>query len=541
MILRNYQESIYKQVDSANTDDLIQLDTGGGKTPILVKLAIGHVTILIAHRNFLVEQISQTLTLNGASHQIIGNSVVTRRCKLFQRNHNIQYGGQIWVTTIQSLISRYKNGKLPINTNSVQRIIIDEAKHVADGNMWAKVREIFPNARQIGADATPCRLDGQGLHKDCGGLYDRLVQADELRENSTQWLIASGYLSDYEYWCPPTDGFDVSRLRLKKNGRDYTPESLDEAMRMKKAIAGSVVQEYKRLADGKRNLVYCTSIEMAKQVMSMFVVAGHSTTYIASSLSIVENWRRVDAFRSGEVTILINVEMVTEGFDLPEIECVQKVRPTASFALNRQMDGRNLRPKPNGNKAIFIDHVGNVLKHGLPDDYIEWSLTGTPKNKSEPKIDCENCGFVHNPYLANCPNCGIGNWLRDQNAENSPKVLAEWVDIELVKKVRDHFRQFEIREAREKSQQEYELKLMTEVQQHKWKYGSNAVGQLCEKLANWFAENLAQTDIEIKKINDFILGKQPDLKFWSSNFTIHDLKTKNPKKCKRVLDKWLSN
>lgn len=540
MILRDYQQCIYEQVVSSHTDDLFQLDTGGGKTPIITKLAITKPTICIAHRNMLIEQISQTLTKNRASHQIISNSLITKRCQLFQRQHDVDYGADIYVGTVQSIISRFKREKLNFDRFKIEQIIIDEAHHVAKDNIWAQLRDVFPNARILGATATPCRLDGQGLHKDHDGLFDRLVQANQLTCNATQWLIGNGYLSDYEYWSVPTDGIDFNQLKLSSSSKDYTISSLEQAIN-RELIAGDVIKQYKRLADNKRNLLYCPSIANAEHIAQVFKSKSYVATYIASSLSLTENMRRIDAFRTGEVKILINVEMVTEGFDLPEIECVQMLRPTASYALYRQMCGRNLRPKPNGQKAIFIDHVGNALKHGLPDDDVEWTLYGSPKNKSEKNINCEECGFTHNAYLKICPNCGHSNWLRDAEAHLTPLVAANIIEVDLVRKVRNHLRQIELEEQQQQAKIAYELKLKTEIQYPKWAYSSNAVGQLCTKLSHWFADNLKEAGLDVEKINEFTLGKEPPINFWATHFTIHDLKTTNPMKCKKVLQQWQSN
>lgn len=537
MILRDYQQSIYDQVINSTNDDLFQLDTGGGKTPIISKIAQQKTTVCVAHRNMLIEQISQTLTKNGADHQIIGNSLITRRCQLFQERHNVNYGGDIWVGTVQSITSRYKLGRLNLDCEAVEQLIVDEAHHVASQNMWAKLKDIFPNARFIGATATPCRLDGQGMHKEDGGLFDNLVQAEQLKENATQWLIANSYLSDYEYWCPPLDCIDFKALQ--RGDKDYTIASLSDAMRDLDAIAGGVVDCYKKYAKGKRNLVYAVSIAHAYKITEEFKKEGFSATYIASNLSLFENMRRIDAFRSGEILVLVNVEMATEGFDLPEIECVQKARPTLSFSLNRQMDGRNLRPKPNGAKAIFIDHVGNVYKHGMPDDNVEWNLRGTPTNKSEPQISCDECNRVYNPYLRKCPYCGCSNWI-ERGESNTPRVLIEFTSIELRRSVRKHLQQLAIDERKEQLRLERELKLRTEVQTPTFKYSAGAVGQLCSKIAEWFVFQLKDADIEIQKINDFALGNEPPITFWSSNFTIHDLKTKNPEKCKKVFEQWQS-
>ena len=167
MQLRDYQQSIYRQLTASNDDAVFQLETGGGKTAIIAKLN-DRPTINIAHRNMLIEQISQTLTNVGVYHKIIGNSQIEKRCQLYQRNHNmVMKENNVYVGTIQSIAARYKTGRLNLDTSLPYQIIIDECHHVADGNMWAKLGEIFPNARFIGATATPCRLDF--LSRLCGG------------------------------------------------------------------------------------------------------------------------------------------------------------------------------------------------------------------------------------------------------------------------------------------------------------------------------------------------------------------------------------
>jgi hypothetical protein len=133
----------------------------------------------------------------------------------FSAQNNVEYGGQVWVATIQSLVSRYKNGKLALIALLLSKSLLMK-RIMLQTKTCGQVLKIFSNARFIGATATPCRLDGQGQHKDCGGLYDNLMQAEQLKDNATQWLIANGYLSDYEYWCPPTDGIDFTKLKKAK-------------------------------------------------------------------------------------------------------------------------------------------------------------------------------------------------------------------------------------------------------------------------------------------------------------------------------------
>lgn len=540
MKLRDYQQSIFEQVSKSNKDSVFQLDTGGGKTAIIAKLN-QKPTINIAHRNMLIEQISRTLTHEKIDHQIIGNSQITKRCQLYQRNHGVKYAGDNYVGTIQSITSRHRLGRLDLDTSLPYQIIIDEAHHVADGNMWAKLAEIFPNARFIGCTATPCRLDGKGMHKQCGGLYDELIQAEQLKENSTLWLIGRGCLSDYEAYCPPSVPVDIPNI--KNMSREFSTQELDKwaQARINKHVQGDIIKHYQKLADGLKTIVFCPTIDVADQLSQLMQKHGYKATYIASRLSFVENMRRIDAFRANEVDILCNVEMATEGFDLPDSECLIMLRPTASIVLHKQMIGRVLRPKA-GKKAIIIDHVGNIPRNGMPDDKLEWTLFGTPKNKSEHCVPCDICNYVHNAYLKQCPKCGAENWLRSTDAEDARAVQIMMYDVGLVRRLRREIfekdRQALAQKARIEAQERFENELI--VNPPFYEYGNNAVGQLCSKLAKWFVENITQTDMPLYEINK-LTTSHVSVDFWVSNFTIKDLKTQNPNKCERVLKKWLKS
>ena len=541
MQLRDYQQSIYRQLTASNDDAVFQLETGGGKTAIIAKLN-DRPTINIAHRNMLIEQISQTLTKADVYHKIIGNSQIEKRCQLYQRNHNMVIKkNNVYVGTIQSIAARYKTGRLNLDTSLPYQIIIDECHHVADGNMWAKLGEIFPNARFIGCTATPCRLDGQGLHKNCGGLFDQLVQAEQLKDNGTLWLIANGYLAEYEAYCPPI--VEMNLKQPKSLNADFTKKELGNwAGRLVRNVKGDIVKHYRKLADNRTAIVFCPSIDTADQLSQIFKRNGYVSSYIASSLSFVENMRRVDAFRRGEIKILCNVEMATEGFDLPSAECLIILRPTASFVLHKQMIGRVMRPKTDEQKAVIIDHVGNITRHGLPDDQVQWTLRGTPANKHNPTAPCSECDFIHNVYLKHCPNCGADNWMRAINAEGARAVQMGIIDVALVRKVRSKLIEKEQEALRQKHKDETEKKLSEAIILHHdfHCYENGAIGSLCTKLSHWFVDNIKQTSMPIRDINQ-LTTKKIGQDFWVNNFHAKDLKSDNPAKCERVLKKWLKS
>lgn len=216
MQLRCYQDDIFNQVAPAVSNDVVQLDTGAGKTPILAaQSAQAQYSLAIAHRNVLIAQISDKLAAYGLHHDTISSEHTRRRCMATHRRHGrnyIQRGHQTrLVASIDSLISHYKRGRLQLDTSLPWLILVDEAHHVVPDNKWGLLRRIFPHARFVGYTATPARMDGQSLHVSKGGLFDRLVQAEALRKNGTRWLIEHGYLCDFKV-------FAASKAAKPKNG-----------------------------------------------------------------------------------------------------------------------------------------------------------------------------------------------------------------------------------------------------------------------------------------------------------------------------------
>ena len=206
------------------------------------------------------------------------------------------------------------------------------------------------------------------------------------------------------------------------------------------------------------------------------------------------------------------------------------------------MIGRVMRPKADDEKAIIIDHVGNVPRHGLPDDKVEWTLHGTPSNKAEATAPCAFCDFVHNVYLKKCPNCGANNWMRSINAENARAVALKMIDVALVRRVRDRLIEQERQELQIQRKAEQEQKLSADIiiDPSFHKYSDGAIGALCTKLSHWFVDNIKQTSVSIRDINRLTtanIGQD----FWISNFNIKDLKSDNPSKCEKVLKQWLKS
>lgn len=552
MKLRPYQKDILDQIISADTDDIVQLDTGAGKTPIEAELAIkAPRCLLIAHRNILISQISEKLAAFGFEHDTISTEYTRRRCMAAHRRHGRNYirrGHQTHlVCSISSLVSRFKRSLLQIDTALPWLIIIDEAHHVVPDNQWGMIRKILPNSRVVGFTATPARMDNESLHKARGGLFDRLVQAESLGNDSTRELIKQGYLADFKAYSGPTYyqmltpdqqlehdlcmavEYGVSGNERPKhidiNGKRITPTGLyGDGL----TLDGDPIKEYQRLASGKRGIMMCPAIRNAERFAEEFRDAGIPAAAISSKNSETDNARILDAFAHNEIKVLTNVDMVGEGFDLPDCEVLIIATRTASFPRFRQWCGRVLRPAPGKECAIIIDHARQLAGHGLPDEPVEWDLLNPPigiRNlKSAP---CESCGYFFMISRLRCPECGA---IRDRI---TGEVGAFFYDIQRL----DHGL---VRQARELiSDHKANQRLQGEIVMPTLYDGDDMVGKTIGRLRSWFVGRLEAAGVPYADINRFLCSDtSKDRGFWMQHFTAADLEKRSSTKARQAFRKW---
>lgn len=389
--LREYQnkaiEDIRAQFRLGKRAILLQMPTGAGKTltaAFMIRNAVdrGLRVYFLAHRDFLLEQTSDALSKIAIDHGVISPA------------YHPALSLPVQVASIQTLARRLD--KIP----APDLVIVDECHRVA-GSQYRKTLDAWPRARVVGLSASPKRLDGKPL----SDVFEGLVTGPTMRE-----LIQLGNLSDYDVYIPPSPGLDLSGVS-KKFG-DYV---LSEAAKRvnKPTITGSAVEHYKKLLAGKRAIVFAASIEHSKNVVEEFNAAGVPALHVDGETSIADRRTAIDAFGSGRVKILSNVNICVEGFDLPACEGVILLRPTQSLVIFLQAIGRALRPAPGKDRAIVLDHVGATLTHGLPCEPREWDLDGSSrsgrKNDSSQGArarQCPACYLVHEPFFQKCPACG---------------------------------------------------------------------------------------------------------------------------------------
>lgn len=402
MQLRPYQVRIIEDVRRCFRDGLkdvlVQSPTGSGKTALIVSM-IKEATErkktswFIVHRKELLEQTSGAFSEQGVDHGIL-QSGVRERPSLVQ------------VCSVQTLCRRLEGRQRP------DLLVVDEAHHTA-GRQWDDVFGYCRGSFRVGLTATPARLDGQGL----GRWYQTVVRGPGVRE-----LIGDGYLADYRLFAPSQP--DLSRVKTLAG--DYERRGLTETM-SRPEIVGCAVNEYRRHADGKRAVVFAVSVEHSERVAQMFRDAGISAKSLSGETPHEERRRTVEEFRENKLSVLVNCDLFSEGFDVPGVEAAVLLRPTKSLALYLQQVGRALRPKPDGACATILDHSGNVTRHGFPCDPHSWSLEDREKiskKTTDPSVKiCKNCFGAYRAEI--CPHCGFKNPAEQRDIKQSPGVLAE--------------------------------------------------------------------------------------------------------------------
>ena len=282
-------------------------------------------------------------------------------------------------------------------------ILVDEAHH-ALAKSYQNILNKFPKAIVLLFTATPHRTGRVQLDR----IADDIIVGQSIHE-----LTEKGFLAPFRYFQPPGD-FDSKLLKRGSTG-DFTNDSMQQAMSTK--IFGHIVKQYKRIAPGMQAVVYTYSIDSAIKIAAEFNSEGISAVEVDGTTSKEKRDLAVRKFREQEIKILVNVNLFTEGVDLPNVDCVIMARPTASLALYLQFSMRCLNPRP-GKTAIIIDHANNFKSFGYPDDDRDWKQaikSGKQKSKTllkDPGMSIVTCDYCFAVVKASevkdgkCPICG---------------------------------------------------------------------------------------------------------------------------------------
>ncbi len=386
MNLRPYQTALVQKVHDNFRRGVkwacIVLPCGGGKSVIVAEIArrttqkLNRVLFLV-HRIELCEQIERTFRAWGVDMDF---------CQIMM---------------VQTACRRLKKIPRPV-------LIITDETHHSKSNSYRKIYDFFPDAYRVGVTATPVRLDGSGL----GDVYDTLIEGV-----SAKWLIENNFLSPYTYYAPTVA--DLNGIKIQRG--EFETKSAENAL-FNRTVFGNVISHYRKLADGRQAICYCVSVKHSSAMADEFQTNGISAVHIDGTTPKAERQRIIEDFRNGRIKILCNVDLISEGFDVPDCECAILLRPTQSLTLYIQQSMRCMRYK-SGKSAVIIDHVGNYARFGMPDADRQWTLESRPKKarqqaENEVKVlQCPECFCTFQPDVKICPECGYAFPKKERTLE----------------------------------------------------------------------------------------------------------------------------
>lgn len=352
--LFDYQEDMKERIEKAlrlHRSVMAQMPTGTGKTYLLTAVIDSFVSNnpkekvwIVAHRRELVSQIDETV----------------RKFHSYSASNTSTLLSSVKAMSIQWLMRHYDEIE-----EEPGMIVIDEAHH-ALAKTYKEMWERFPNAKFLGLTATPCRLNGKGFTD----LFDVLVQSWSVPE-----FISKGRLATYDFVSIKSDGVTQRLIdSLQKRGADgdYQNKEMDMLLNKKPSIE-RLYQSLEEFGKDRKGIVYAININHAQKVTKLYQEHGVKAIAVDSKTPATERQRDIEAFKKGDIQVLVNVDIFSEGFDCPDVEFVQLARPTLSLAKYLQMVGRGLRVAKGKKNCVIIDNVGLYRVFGLPSQVWNWN------------------------------------------------------------------------------------------------------------------------------------------------------------------------
>ena len=400
--LFDYQEDMKSRIEKAlclHRSVMAQMPTGTGKTVLLASVVESFLrehsnckVWIVAHRRELVSQIRETIERvfskitpslftikeGSTSHPDPLSSGAREETAPPRRSEPLRskVGGPSKVSPDCLSASAFN---VPIKAVSIQwlskhydeieeepgLIVIDEAHH-ALAKTYKEMWERFPKAKFLGLTATPCRLNGKGFTD----LFDVLVQSWGVPE-----FISKGRLATYDFVSIKSDGVTQRLIdSLQKRGADgdYQNKEMDMLLNKKPSIE-RLYRSLEEFGKDRKGIVYAINISHAQKITKLYQEHGVKAIAIDSKTPATERQQDIEAFKKGDIQVLVNVDIFSEGFDCPDVEFVQLARPTLSLAKYLQMVGRGLRVAKGKKNCVIIDNVGLYRVFGLPSQVWNWN------------------------------------------------------------------------------------------------------------------------------------------------------------------------
>jgi len=400
MQLRPYQQdavdAVYAHLREHDDNPVVAIPTGGGKTPVIATMCRDAVSrwngrvLILAHVKELLEQALDKLQQVAPEmwHQI---GVYSAGLKSRDTEHPIIVAG------IQSVYRR------ACDLDRFDLVIVDEAHMIPpDGDgmyrtFLEEARKINPNLRVIGLTATPFRMTTGPI---CGpdNVLNSVCYEIGVRELIVQGflcqLVSKGGREDVD-----TDGLHV-------RGGEFMADEVEALMDKDERVESACKEIVEYTRDRNSCLVFTSGVQHARHVAEVLRRSDPRVETVFGETADQDRVRAIAEFRAGRVKYLVNVNVLTHGFDAPNVDCVAMLRPTMSPGLYYQMAGRGFRLCDSKKNCLILDFGGNVLRHG-PVDAIRTDADEDPKGDGEaPAKKCPECNALIATGYATCPQCG---------------------------------------------------------------------------------------------------------------------------------------
>ena len=358
---------------------------------------------MLAHRREIVHQTANKMMEGGLETGIImaGEAPIV--------------WADVQVGSVDTVWSRKEQG-MP----DADFLVIDEC-HRAAGDRYKKVIDHYRErgAKVLGLTATPMRNDGRGL-KSVFQVMVRTLDIPELQLMG--WLVPVSY----RVGLAP----DVSKIKIVAG--EYNQKEREEA-HDKGILIGDIVKNWLLYARDRKTMIFASGVRHSIHVMEQFRAAGITAEHVDGETPKVKRDHVYEQVTCGNIQVVTNAMVYVEGTDIPCIDCIVDAAATKSLVKYLQAAGRGMRPYPGKQNLLYMDHAGNVMRHGLLETPRDWMLTegkeqvdhlAEQRRKTERLLlPCKQCGFLHNQVQ--CPLCGFMFAPEGEAAEFLPAMLVE--------------------------------------------------------------------------------------------------------------------
>jgi DNA repair protein RadD len=397
-MLRDYQaraiDQLYTWLSKNDGNPCLVLPTGAGKSHIVAALCKDALqnwpdtrVLMLTHIKELIEQNAEKMRLHWPSAPMGIYSAGMKRKEL---------GEPLTFAGIQSI--RTKADMI----GHIDLIVVDEChliNHKDEGGyreLIGKLKEYNPHLRVIGLTATPYRLGHGYIHQGENVIFNGLVEPVSIEE-----LIFKGFLAPLR---SKVTSVKLSTEGVKKRGGEFIESELQKAVDTEQ-YNQSVVDEVIKLAGNRKAwLFFCAGVDHAMHIKEELVLRGITAECVHGGTPAKERQRILSDYKAGKIKALTNANILTTGFDYPDIDMIAMLRPTLSAALYVQMAGRGLRPKSHTDHCLVLDFAGCVERHGPITNVNPPTKAG--EGGEAPVKACENCHEIVHLSAKVCPSCG---------------------------------------------------------------------------------------------------------------------------------------